>query len=235
MTSLDKSKHVAYIKSLDDQKQFLEYWLSEHLRMNGIYWGACALFLMRAENEFDKKTLVEFILNCYDTTYGGFGAFPKHDSHILSTLSALQLLKMYDSLDVINNKKSQILQFIKGLQLPDGSFQGDRFGEVDTRFVYTAIQSLSILESLSPDIVDPAVDFILRCQNFDGGFGLVPGSESHSAQIFTCLATLAIAGQVDKIEDREALEWWLSERQVENGGLNGRPEKLPDRSSWEPG
>ena len=28
--------------------------------------------------------------------------------------------------------------------------------------------------------------------------------------------------------DEEALAWWLSERQLPNGGLNGRPEKLED-------
>lgn len=28
--------------------------------------------------------------------------------------------------------------------------------------------------------------------------------------------------------DRDALCWWLSERQLPSGGLNGRPEKLPD-------
>jgi hypothetical protein len=28
--------------------------------------------------------------------------------------------------------------------------------------------------------------------------------------------------------DKNTLGWWLSERQVSNGGLNGRPEKLED-------
>jgi len=28
--------------------------------------------------------------------------------------------------------------------------------------------------------------------------------------------------------DDDLLGWWLSERQVKEGGLNGRPEKLPD-------
>jgi geranylgeranyl transferase type-2 subunit beta len=28
--------------------------------------------------------------------------------------------------------------------------------------------------------------------------------------------------------DEESLAWWLSERQLPNGGLNGRPEKLED-------
>ena len=33
--------------------------------------------------------------------------------------------------------------------------------------------------------VNKAVDFILRCMNFDGGFGRVPGSESHAGQVST--------------------------------------------------
>lgn len=30
------------------------------------------------------------------------------------------------------------------------------------------------------------------------------------------------------IVDRNTLAWWLAERQLPSGGLNGRPEKLPD-------
>ena len=31
--------------------------------------------------------------------------------------------------------------------------------------------------------VDKAVEFVLKCMNFDGGFGRVPGSESHAGQV----------------------------------------------------
>ncbi|VEU23492.1 DEKNAAC104722 [Brettanomyces naardenensis] len=221
--------HVEYIKNLFRKPVYIEHWMAEHLKMNALYWGIGALFLMHHNAEFEKEDVVSFILECYDTRSGGFGSAPRHDAHLLSTLSALQVLKLYDALDAVSaEKRSLTVQFIKGLQLPDGSFEGDRFGEVDTRFVYTAIQSLAILEELTPEIVDPAVNFILRCQNFDSSFGMVPGAESHSAQAFTCLGTLAICHALDKLQNVETLEWWLSDRQVANGGLNGRPEKLPD-------
>ena len=37
------------------------------------------------------------------------------------------------------------------------------------------------------DAVDTgkAVEFVVACMNFDGGFGCVPGSESHSGQVCT--------------------------------------------------
>lgn len=75
--------------------------------------------------------------------------------------------------------------------------------------------------------VDKAVSFVHDCKNFDGGYGLCPGAESHSGQIYTCVGALSIAKRLDLV-DVPRLATWLSERQVPAGGLNGRPEKLED-------
>mgnify|MGYP001481301401 CR=1 FL=1 len=69
--------------------------------------------------------------------------------------------------------------------------------------------------------------YVKQCENLDGGFGVRPGAESHSGQVLTCVGALAIAGRLDLI-DKDRLGAWLSERQRENGGLNGRPEKAED-------
>jgi prenyltransferase beta subunit len=34
--------------------------------------------------------------------------------------------------------------------------------------------------------------FVADCMNFDGGFGCIPGAESHGGQIFCCVGALAI-------------------------------------------
>lgn len=49
------------------------------------------------------------------------------------------------------------------------------------------------------------------------------------------MAGLAILGQLDILDDeihstRDRLAWWLCERQLDCGGLNGRPEKKEDVS-----
>lgn len=31
--------------------------------------------------------------------------------------------------------------------------------------------------------VGKAVEYVMKCMNFDGGFGRVPGSESHAGQV----------------------------------------------------
>lgn len=126
--------------------------------------------------------------------------------------------------------KSHALSFadIAALQDPKtGSFNGDEWGETDTRFLYGAFNALSLLNLLSLVDVPKAVGYVQSCANFDGGYGVCPGAESHSGQIFTCVGALAIAGRLDLV-DADRLGGWLSERQLENGGLNGRPEKLED-------
>jgi geranylgeranyl transferase type-2 subunit beta len=65
------------------------------------------------------------------------------------------------------------------------------------------------------------------CRNFDGGFGAVPGAESHAGQIFCCIGALSIGNALHHV-DEDLLGWWLSERQCDSGGLNGRPEKQAD-------
>lgn len=71
------------------------------------------------------------------------------------------------------------------LQMPDGAFIGDTWGEVDTRFSYCALNCLALLNDLGEDKkekIDKAVEFVLSCKNFDEGFGSIPGAESHAGQ-----------------------------------------------------
>lgn len=111
-------------------------------------------------------------------------------------------------------------RYIASLQRPDGSFVGDVWGEVDTRFSYCALNCLAILGTLHSGAIDieSAVNFVIRCRNFDGGFGAVPGAESHSGQVFCCVGALAICDAIDKGVNKDALGWWLCERQLPCGG-----------------
>ena len=106
---------------------------------------------------------------------------------MLYTLSALQLLAVFGRLDLISDP-DRVAAFVGSLQQPDGSFAGDKWGEIDTRFSYCAMQCLALLGRLkNPHCFidkDAAVNFVSSCQNFDGGFGAVPGAESHAGQIF---------------------------------------------------
>ena len=116
---------------------------------------------------------------------------------------------------------------VASLQKKNGTFAGDEWGECDTRFLFCAFVALSLLKRMDLVDVAKAVDHVRRCINFDGGFGSSPGAESHAGQIYPCVGALSISGRLDLV-DRDRLGAWLSERQLPNGGLNGRPEKLED-------
>ena len=71
---------------------------------------------------------------------------------------------------------------ILSLQQPSGVFAGDSFGEIDTRFLYCAVNALSLLGRLGEVDKEKTVGYLERCRNFDGGFGSVVGAESHAGQ-----------------------------------------------------
>ncbi|KAI6247116.1 Geranylgeranyl transferase type-2 subunit beta [Erysiphe necator] len=223
--------HVKYIQSLNSRKDELEYWLTEHLRLNGLYWGLTALHLLQRPDALPRQETISFVLSCL-TERGGFSAAPNHDAHLLYTCSAIQILATLDALNELDVKnrggKLTVGKWIANLQNKEtGTWAGDEWGEEDTRFLYAALNALSLLKMLHLVDVDKAVDYIVSCANFDGGYGTAPGAESHSGQIFACLGALSILGRLDTV-DKNKLGGWLSERQVDGGGLNGRPEKLED-------
>ncbi|CAI6341696.1 unnamed protein product [Periconia digitata] len=224
-------KHVSYIQSLDSRKHELEYWLTEHLRLNGLYWGLTALHLLGHPHALPRAQVLEFVFSCLHGN-GGFGAAPGHDPHMLYTVSAVQILATLDAFSDLdahtNHGCEKVAQYIANLQDADsGTFSGDEWGEKDTRFLYGALNALSLMGFMHLVNVDKAVQHVHSCANFDGAYGTSPGAESHSGQVFTCLGALTIAGRLDLV-DQDKLGAWLSERQLKSGGLNGRPEKTED-------
>ena len=73
-----KEKHIQYIKSLDhvifsweyygstnlQNREELDYWLTEHLRLNGVYWGLTALCLLGEPNILDRDEMIKYVQSC---------------------------------------------------------------------------------------------------------------------------------------------------------------------------
>ena len=133
--------------------------------MSGLYWSLTFLDLCNSMDKLNKEEIVEFLKKNQHES-GGFGPCDGHDPHILYTLSALQIILIYDVTNEINKEK--LIEFICGLQQKDGSFAGDAWGifksfnlgnsssvfifliltgEVDTRFSFCAVAALSLLVS----------------------------------------------------------------------------------------
>lgn len=170
-------KHITYIQSLDTRQDRLEYWLTEHLRLNGLYWGLCALHLLGRPSALPPDEVLDFVFSCWvDVGEGkaGFGAAPGHDPHMLYTVSAVQILCLVDGIGELDVRREhgrmKVGRYIAALQDREtGTFHGDQYGELDTRFLYGAFNALSLLHLMSLVDVPKAVSYITSCLNPDGG------------------------------------------------------------------
>lgn len=76
----------------------------------------------------------------------------------------MQLLPLHYWYGCVSTHHFVFLYFLKG-------FSDDSFSFLSLKGRMDAIN------------VDKAVEFVLSCMNFDGGFGCRPGSESHAGQV----------------------------------------------------
>ena len=222
-------KHCAFLVGYGRSHSTYQYGITDYLRMSGIYWLTTCLDLLHSLKLLDQDYVLDYIQKCYHSSSGGYSPSPNHDPHLLYTLSAVQVLVQFNRMDLID--RESLAKYIQGLQQDDGSFFGDHWGEVDTRFSFCAVACLKLIDRLDVIDLDRATDFVMDCLNFDGGFGCIPGAESHAGQIYCCLGFLSLVQRLDRLDlsTRNMLAWWLCERQLDqSGGLNGRPEKLPD-------
>ena len=198
--------------------------------MQGVFWGLCAMDILKCKDRMPVGEIADWVMQCYHDDCGGFGGNVGHDAHMLYTQHAVYVLALCDALDRLDS--DAVVRYIASLQQPDGSFAGDKWGEIDSRYTFCALVALAVLGRLhSGEVrVRAALERIAQDQNFDGGFGAGPGIESHAGYVFTSVGSLAVGGGMEIVppEMWERLGWWLCERQCDSGGLNGRPEKRAD-------
>ena len=103
-------------------------------------------------------------------------------------------------------------------------------GEMDMRGLYCALVTADILNLIegNDELTRGMGDFIASCQTYEGGISCAPFGEAHGGYTFCGLAAAILIGEAHKL-DLERLADWLVKRQVEQeGGFNGRINKLID-------
>ena len=221
---LEKEKHIQFLLNLMKDRSSSHYVMSIPIRVNNFYWGLTCLYLLDGLDRVNYDECSNFIISCQNDD-GGFGANIGHDSNIHSSLCAIYCLILLDRLNSVNIDK--LCEWVSTLQNEDGSFRGNEFDEVDTKFTYCAFVLMSLLGKMELININKGIEWLIKCENFDSGFGCNQDCETHGGQIFTVLGALSIANKLDLV-DKDSLGLWLSERQCDSGGFNGRPEKVPD-------
>lgn len=54
----------------DIQKKDLAYHLTEHLRVNGVYWGLTALCIMGHQSALPREEMIDYVMSCWDDEAG---------------------------------------------------------------------------------------------------------------------------------------------------------------------
>ena len=126
-------KHKHYLIACGRDRDSYEYVMAEYLRMSGIYWCMAALDVL---NETGEESDIEFIADFIQRNKredGGYAAAEGHDSHLLHTLSAVQLSIIINRVDIVSQTHKQLYSyiyiqidkeetanFVKSLQQTDG-------------------------------------------------------------------------------------------------------------------
>ncbi|WBW71782.1 geranylgeranyltransferase I beta subunit Cwg2 [Schizosaccharomyces osmophilus] len=217
-------------------------------------------------SEEDRDSWIEWIYDNYvlinsndsNNKYAGFRGFAagttlipvEQEPQLAATSFAISnLLLLGDDLSRID--KQAVEQFLSLCQLPGGHFKSTASTmccDQDMRQLYLAATIATLLNISFPQ-TELSLQYIIKCQNYEGGFSLIPFAEAHAGATFCALASLKLLvnfitiqkqssldkGSVSKpyqfhdyIPDKKKLLVWLVKRQQSSGGFNGRTNKDHD-------
>ncbi|KAI4352107.1 hypothetical protein L6164_006390 [Bauhinia variegata] len=260
LETFDKDRHVTFLEMMYKLLP-LPYQIQEINRLTLAYFVISGLDILGALDRVDKDAVADWVLSLQafprdkeDLNNGQFygfhgsrtsqfppdenGVLLRNNSHLASTYCALAILKIV-GYKMSNIDSDSILTSMRNLQQPDGSFMPIHTGaETDLRFLYCAAVICFMLDNWSGMDKEKAKDYILLCQSYDGGFGLVPGAESHGGATYCAISSLRLMGFIEddllsssassSLIDVPLLLDWILQRQAADGGFQGRPNKPSD-------
>ncbi|KAG6816896.1 hypothetical protein H0H87_001849 [Tephrocybe sp. NHM501043] len=121
----------------------------------------------------NKQRIINKILETQHPD-GGFGGGPGQAAHLLPCYASVCALAIVGrpgaggGWDEINRKK--MYDFFMSLKQSDGSFLVTHHGEVDVRGIYCLLVTATLLDILTPELVEGTASFIASCQTYEGGF-----------------------------------------------------------------
>lgn len=205
---------------LDSSRPWLVYWIlnSAHLLNHAL-----------AADLLDD--VVTFLVQCRCPN-GGFGGGPGQYAHLAPTYAAVNSLciigteRAFEAID-----RKTLLQFLWAVRESSGAFRMHVDGETDIRGVYCAVTVAKLSQFSAADerkLFEGTIDWICRCQTYEGGIGGAPDLEAHGGYTFCGIAALALLGSTGRCDLRALLRWAINRQMRYEGGFQGRTNKLVD-------
>lgn len=173
----------------------------------------------------DRDSIKLALKYCWNEKVGGFGGGYKQLPHLAPTYAAfLCILELGESaFDLLD--KEGLTKFFWACK-KGGKFQMTPGAEEDNRGAYIVSIIIKLLK-LDEKLLEGVAEELIKTQTHEGGMSNVPGGEAHGGYTFCGVAALAVLGRLHEL-DVSRLIFWLSRRQCEFGGFNGRTNKLLD-------
>lgn len=233
---LQREKHLAFLNnsikgsfpgsfvSLDASRNWIVYWIYNSI-----------LLLGNKVAKEEKEQIGRKIIAAVNRETGGIGGGFGQLGHVASSYCSLLALSFADSPEFWSqlDRKQIYSWLIKDLKQEDGSFIMHLNGEKDTRAVYCALTVASMLNIVTPELIESTCKWISKCQTYEGGFAGLPNNEAHGGYTFCAVASLCLLGDpftmltkycnLDKL-----IEWTVAKQMSVEGGFSGRSNKLVD-------
>ncbi|KAK9497123.1 hypothetical protein O3M35_004499 [Rhynocoris fuscipes] len=237
LPNLRKSLHIEYL--LGSLKNLpSSYEVMDSSRTWTVYWVLHSLALLQYDVDPNLKlAIINFLKSCQHVE-GGFGGGPFQEPHLAPTyaaVNALCILGTEDAYNVIDRRG--LLNFLRRMKVGDGSFYMHEDGEIDLRSVYCCIAVYSVVNLRDKELFANSLDWVSRCQTYEGGFAGSPGMEAHGGYTFCGVASLYLLGKLEKCDLKSLRRWILNRQTAFEGGFQGRTNKLVDScySFWQYG
>ncbi|KAJ3450628.1 geranylgeranyl transferase type-1 subunit beta [Anaeramoeba flamelloides] len=225
----------------------------ESNRMTILYFAISGLDMLGATDRIKSKEVIEWVYaqqivpdskdenklseNCgfrcgplfgcdYNPECSRTSTYTYDRAHVAMTYTALSILKILgDDLERIDSEA--VVNATAKLQQEDGSVAAiSGISETDLRYMYCSCVIYTFLDNWGTFDIEKATKYILSCQSYDGGFGLVPNGESHGGSSYCAIASLALMNKLDSLPDKDFVIDWLLRKQTI--GFQGRVNKPPD-------
>lgn len=217
--SFESQLHIEYLNRCLREGQ--AYWKAdeshdpqfEPAALNGVYWMLSGIALLKSSINKDLcYGLKKFVSECHVSEEGGFACYPGLRPTAISTVSGILATYLLadlfphsaDDTDTHDKRSIGVRQYIERLRAVSHNSGRMSFlnyisssrsrSEVDTRFAFCTVAAAYLTKNFNCIESDREglIDWILDCNNFDGGFGCVPGCESHAGQTYCCMAALEL-------------------------------------------
>ena len=245
LQTLNREIHLGYLNRALDRSYGPEFLAFDCIRPWLCYWTLHSLEILRAPIPKDLIESYIYTIGLYQNkNEGGFGGKPGIISHLACTYASLSCLCILGTgFDLVDT--SALYSFLRKMKRVDGGFNLYENGEHDLRGVYCALVSGFLCNILDEALVDRCDEYILSCQNWQGGFGSrSPRCEAHAGYTFCAVASLAILAKYRKKSEfifggdrTQLIEYCKGLQDDFSGGFSGRVNKLMDGcySFWVPG